>query len=71
MTLTVKKMVETYIESCCDEIVWRSFRELTNFDVIEWKMWCEFYDKCKDLYYNDEDNTVRRMGDDSIVREWK
>ena len=34
VNLTVKKMVENYLESCCDEKVWDAFYTMYKYDVL-------------------------------------
>lgn len=65
--MTLKKMVNTYINFNCDEEVWNTFNSMYRIGLISCEIWNKFYEKCKGYYYNKEDDTVRDENDNILA----
>lgn len=52
--MSVKKMVEIYVQYECDEKVWNMFRTMYETGIITYDKWSAFYNKCKGYYFDSE-----------------
>ena len=56
--MSVKKMVDLYVEYGVSEDTWKMMYEMTCHNLISRDNWTKFFNKCKGWYLNEETNTI-------------
>lgn len=61
--MTLKKMVQTYVNFECDPDVWKMISMMHLTGLITYEQYNKFYEKCKGYTFNKDDRTVRDEND--------
>ena len=56
--MSVKKMIDLYVEYGLDETTWDMLREMSYHGLISRENWVKFFETCKGWYFNEETNTI-------------
>ena len=56
--MSVKRMIDLYVEYGLDERTWDMLREMSLHGLISRDNWIKFFETCKGWYFNEETNTI-------------
>lgn len=65
--MSVKSMIETYVNFELSEDTWDMFYQMACHDLISSETWEKFFFKCKSLVMSDDGNAIIDYDNDMIV----
>lgn len=64
--MSVKKMIDLYVEYGLSEVTWHMMYEMTCHNLISRDNWTKFYNKCHGWYFHEESNTIKDENDNTV-----